>query len=215
MSRACPRPKQRPRFPRSNAASESPLPRTDGNGNKDAGFYYVVTAPGTYAVSIRNAFDATGEHSTGKYTMELVLARPALEQQPVGTKQIVFVDFDGATTKGYDAKRRLSPLSSFLAGWGLTAADENAVIDTVLATIHENFSEVRNLGLNGDFAATQNPGDFDIEIRNSRDHVDEFGINPFVSRLVIGGTTREFGYPPSGRTSWGRADHRRRELQNG
>ncbi len=160
----------------------------------DSIFHYVINTPGTYFIEVAASSDA----STGKYAMDVVVARPELESQPVGTKQILFVDFDGAkvnTSKfGFSGTATLSPLASFLPAWGLTAADENAVIDAILATISENLSQdVRSFGLNGDFAATHTPGDFDIEIRNSRDHLDEFGENPFVSRLVIGGTFDEFG----------------------
>jgi hypothetical protein len=191
---------------------ESPLPRSQptntstfsGPLNTDAVFYYVVSAPGVYMVSVRDGFDATGVHSTGDYHLDLVVARPGLERQPLGTRQIVFVDFDGATTSmktGAPARlvnRTLSPLASFLSRWGLSPADENAVIDATIATIRENLSEdVRQFGLNGDFAATHNPGDFDIDIRNSRDHADEFGVNPFVARIAIGGTLEEVGFPPS------------------
>ncbi len=167
---------------------DSPLPTMNAWFNVDAAIYYVISQPGTYYIGVRGYQDA----SVGKYQMELVVARPGMEAEPVGTKQILFVDFDGATvdlkTFGYPpGERTLSPMRDFLPRWGLPAdeATENAVIDAILQTIEENLSlDVRERGLNGDF---------DIEIRNSRDHVDEFGTNPYVSRVIIGGTEAEAG----------------------
>jgi hypothetical protein len=92
--------------------------------------------------------------------------------------------------------RTLSPMRDFLPRWGLPQdeATENAVIDAILATMEENLSQdMRERGLNGDFAETGVPGQFEIEIRNSRDHADEFGTNPYVSRIIIGGTEAEAG----------------------
>jgi len=40
--------------------------------------------------------------------VNLVVARPALEREPVGTKQILFVDFDGATVHFFAGKKTLS-----------------------------------------------------------------------------------------------------------
>jgi hypothetical protein len=169
---------------------ESPLPNDLSHATNSV-FYYVINTAGTYLIKIA----ASGDAGSGDYHMELAVARPALEAQPVGTRQILFIDFDGATTKLNGGKSKtLSPLSSFLPGWGLTAADENAVIDAILATIRENLADdVRARGLNGDFARTGVPGQFDIEIRNSRDHANDFGKNPFVSRIIIGGSLEEFG----------------------
>ena len=53
------------------------------------------------------------------------------------------------------------------------------------------------MGNNGDFLATGIPGDFNIEIRNSRDHGDLFG-QPNVSRIIVGGTQAELGIPTVG-----------------
>jgi hypothetical protein len=133
--------------------------------------------------------------------MDLVVARPGLEAEPVGAKQIVFVDFDGATVNmskfgRSSGNKTLSPMREFLPRWGLLQDDatENAVIDAILDVMEEKLSQdVRQRGLNGDFAETGVPGQFDIEIRNSRDHADEFGTNPYVARVIIGGTEAEAG----------------------
>jgi hypothetical protein len=80
--------------------------------------------------------------------------------------------------------RSLSPLSAFLPFWDLSAEDEDALIDTVVATISENFQDVLAQGNNPDAG---------LVIRNSRDHVDTFGSDPYVSRVIIGGTLTEMG----------------------
>jgi hypothetical protein len=49
------------------------------------------------------------------------------------------------------------------------------------------------MGSNGDFDATGLPGDFDIEIRNSRDHSDPWGA-PYASRIIVGGTIEQLGF---------------------
>ncbi len=81
-------------------------------------------------------------------------------------------------------RRWLSPLRSFLGNWGLELSDENAVIDAILAVTEEN--------LRTDILADGNNPQFDIEIRNSRDHDDPFG-EPHVSRVIVGGTIDESG----------------------
>lgn len=165
----------------------SPLP---GGGN--AAFAYVVEEAGTYAIRVDGS-------TSGPYTFELRAFRAGLESGSAGDVQKIFLDFDGATINAVDVfgfgndPAVLSPLSSFLAGWGLTAADEDAVIDAVVATVVENLSQdLRVKGLNGDFDRTGIPGEFDVEILNSRDDADPFG-QPNVSRLIVGGSIAELG----------------------
>jgi hypothetical protein len=179
---------------------ESPLPsgEGEGSGDGDAAIYTVISAAGTYVLQ------ASGEDdTTGRYRLDIVVARPGLEAHPAGTRQIVFVDFDGEKMNmkpfenfGGSGTKTLSPLADFLPLWGLTAADKDEVIDAALAMIEEKLStHVRERGLNGDFATSGVPGEFDIEIRNSRDHEDTFGVDPLVTRVVIGGTEAEAGLP--------------------
>lgn len=164
-----------------------------------AGFTYVAEGPGAWAVRVGS--------QPGAYTLELRVFRPALEQGVVGHAQKLFVDFDGATLDpaifgGSPGAAVLSPLSSFLTGWGLAPGDENAVIDGIIAAITENLSiDMRVLALNGDFDTTALPGDFDVVLLNSRDHADPFG-DPDVSRLVIGGTIAELGIGTIGISQW-------------
>lgn len=56
-------------------------------------------------------------------------------------------------------------------------------------------SGVVGQGRNGDFTITGRAGDFQIEILNSRDHADPFGLYPNVSRVIVGGTLAELGAP--------------------
>jgi Bacterial pre-peptidase C-terminal domain/RTX calcium-binding nonapeptide repeat (4 copies) len=177
----------------------SPLP-----GGGFSSISYVIDTPGRYAVAVSYGFAG--------YNLQLRAFRPTLEEQPVYSHQVLFLDFDGATLTPedfpahpdrYDLNNEvnpnatLSPLSSFLDDFGLTAADESAVIDAVVATVVENLAEdvsgVLGVGKNGDFQITGRAGEFQIEILNSRDHADPFGLYPNISRVIVGGTREEFG----------------------
>jgi Bacterial pre-peptidase C-terminal domain len=152
---------------------QSPLP---GGGNavtdyvaEEAGWHYVAVGGGA-----------------GAYDVTVEAYRPALEKtKPV---QTLFLDFDGARVNtaivGGAGVRRLSPFSAFLAAWGLTRADEDAVIDAVTAAVEENLrQDMIGSGLNARFA---------LKVTNSRDHADTFGQDN-VSRVVVGGTVAESG----------------------
>lgn len=162
-----------------------------GGGN--AALAYVIEEAGIYALRVDGV-------SSGPYTAEIRGLRAPLESASPGAVQTLFIDFDGATINaqalfgGGNNPAVLSPLASFLAGWGLTPADEDAVIDAIIAAVTENLSEdMRVKGFNGDFDQTGIPGQFDVEILNSRDHADPFG-QPNVSRLIVGGTIPEIGF---------------------
>jgi len=125
-----------------------------------------------------------------------------MESEPAGSTQILYLDFNGATVQssrfiGGSGLKRLSPLRDFLPNWGLTAANEDMVIDVVLATVRENLSEdVRSSKVNGDYAESGTPGEFNIQILNSRDNPEFdglFGTHPYLSRVVVGGSTGELG----------------------
>ena len=150
---------------------------------------WVVSTAGTYYVSVNG--------SIGAYNLELELFRPKLENEPIEIHQVFYLDFDGATIDGSIfgssvGMTTLSPLSTFLPAWGLDPiADLDAVIDAIVENFEESIStDVRLFGNNGDYGATGLPGDFDIEIRNSRDHADPWGM-PHVSRVIVGGTIGE------------------------
>ncbi len=155
-----------------------------------AALSWVTDTTGTYYIAIGGG--------TGAYDLNLEVYRPELETQAPGNRQILFLDFDGATVDpgifgGTSGTATLSGLSTFLGNWGLTAADEDAVIDAIIASVTESLAQdMRVLGNNGDFSTTGNDGDFDLVILNSRDDADPFG-QANVSRLIIGGTTSELG----------------------
>ncbi|WP_422772474.1 PPC domain-containing protein [Plantactinospora sp. WMMC1484] len=124
----------------------------------------------------------------GMYDITVEAYRPG--QQP---RQTLFLDFDGARINtamfGGPGVRTLSPMRAFLGRWGLTAADEDAVIDAIVAEVRENLRhDMVHSGLNPRF---------DIRILNSRDHADPFG-QANVSRVIVGGTIAESGVPTIG-----------------
>ena len=147
----------------------SPLP---GGGN--AVFAHVATGAGTHYVAVSGG--------TGNYELTLEAYRPG--PQAAGVTQTIFLDFDGARLNtnifGGPGVRTLSPLSGFLGRWGIPAAQEDALIDQVVASTTEN--------LRRDFAGTG----VRVRILNSRDHADPFGQDN-VSRLIVGGTIDESG----------------------
>lgn len=154
----------------------APFPR-DGN----AMIPYVIEASGAYTVRVLSSFG-------GPYDAQFRVFRPPLESAAPGVRQVLFVDFDGATVNtalfGGEGFRTLSPLSAFLPAWSLPASAEDAIIDKTLEVVEENLaSDPRNFG---------NNGSFNIQILNSRDHPDPFGVEP-VSRVIVGGTIDESG----------------------
>ena len=159
--------------------TQSPLP---GGGN--ATLDHVAPANGRYALEVSGA--------VGDYQVTLEAYRPE-ERQEKNQAQTLYVDFDGARINtamwGGPGVVELSPLSAFLSRWGLTAADEDALIDAVLATVEENLrNDLRDRGGNSRFA---------VRIRNSRDNGPQFG-EPNVSQLIVGGTIAESGIPTIG-----------------
>jgi len=160
----------------------SPLP---GGGN--GVLAYVIEETGTYAVR-------AGGVGGGTYGLHLRVFRPPLEEVDTPERQVLFLDFDGATLDmsifGLPGVSTLSPLSSFLTDWGLGGGSESAVIDAIIAATEENLkTDIVFPGGNNE--------DFNIEIQNSRDHPDPFGM-PNVSRIIIGGTIAESGIPTIG-----------------
>jgi hypothetical protein len=119
-----------------------------GGGN--ASVAQVANVDGRYGVAV---------FASGAYTADLRVFRPGLSETPSSAQQILFLDFDGAVVDtsiyglppSVPQPRTLSPLSAFLPRWGLTANDEDAVIDAIVAVVVENLSsDLRALGLNGD-----------------------------------------------------------------
>jgi hypothetical protein len=163
---------------------------------QDASFIYSPNAPlpgGGNAVADAVA-PKTGRYtleiggSTGTYDVTLEVYRPGPEALPQGTTQTVFLDFDGARANtaiwGGPGVRELSPLAGFIGRWGLTAAQEDAVINATIATVKENVvTDLRNGAVN------QRLG---LRILNSRDDADP-PPQPNVHRVIVGGTIAESG----------------------
>jgi Bacterial pre-peptidase C-terminal domain len=153
----------------------APLP---GGGNAVA--TNVAARPGRYSVEVVG--------TAGRYDITLEAYRPGAEATPQGTTQTLFLDFDGARVNtaiwGGPGVRQLSPLAGFLGRWGLTAADEDRVIDQTIRAVRENIiADSRDHGTDPRFG---------LQILNSRDHADPVG-QPNVHRIIVGGTIAESG----------------------
>ncbi|MFG0274862.1 MAG: hypothetical protein ACF8QF_07385 [Phycisphaerales bacterium] len=146
---------------------------------------WIAPATGTYYLRVIGF----NSGQTGPYTMQVRLNKGGWTSLNAGEKQIIFVDFNGATINAAaifgsgNTTANLSPLSNFLPSWGLAnnATNLNAIIDGVMAKIEQNFEELRSIY-----------PDFDYELRNSRDDADPWG-QPNVSRLIVGGTQGQLG----------------------
>ncbi|MEM6381039.1 MAG: calcium-binding protein [Pseudomonadota bacterium] len=168
----------------------SPLP---GDANSTVASGFIATQSGTYTVGIMSPQD-------NNYTLDLTVAERAIIDQPVGTTQVFFLDFNGAPGSLLSGlpnagPQNFSPLSDFLPGFGISANQENALINAIIARftqlIRDNIAAVSE---NGNFAVSGTPGEFAVTILNSRDHPDQTN-NPNVSSIVIGGTRNQAGVP--------------------
>ncbi|MCC6511851.1 MAG: cadherin-like domain-containing protein [Pirellulaceae bacterium] len=162
-------------------------------------------ASGSIVIPADGRYFARVSQGDSPYTLSLRAFRNTFEAENIGTKQKIFLDFDGATIRRdifgiptAAGNARLSPLSSFLAGWGMTPADENMMIDKIIASFTRRFTgSLPANGNNGYFGSSGVAGEFDIEILNSRDHADPWGL-PNVSRVIVGGTVAELLIPTIG-----------------
>ncbi|MET9227496.1 hypothetical protein [Lentzea sp. NPDC003310] len=159
-------------------AENSPMP---AGGNAVADF--VAPRDGRYTVGVENG--------DGAYDVTVEAYRPGSELNQRPEVLTLFLDFDGARVNtrifGSDptaGNKDLSPLKKFLPGWGLSDADENKLIDGVVATVRENIEK--------DLAAKGTNNRFAVRILNSRDHADPWGQRN-VSRVVVGGSIAESG----------------------
>jgi hypothetical protein len=157
---------------------ESPLPITTSSST-DAGAYYVVPEAGKYFLDV-GAFD---DAQAGAYDLDLAVARPGLEAAPSGTRQAVFLDFDGSTVDmaeyNFDpglGTATFASLADSLPRWGMSADKEDVIIDGILAAFAAKLGNVALTGGNDHFG---------VRVLNSRDHADP-GDDPYVSRLRIG-----------------------------
>ena len=170
----------------------SPLP--SGNHGNDSMLAWIAPESVDYLIRLES-FEAS---SSGDYTIEVRSINPGGRQRSAPDRHTIFLDFDGATVDsptlfgGGNNPAHLTGISWFITRWGLTSADENAVIDSIVASFKENYDDLRMPALNGDRDSDAIDGHYAVEILNSRDHADPFGM-PNVSRIVIGGTIGELG----------------------
>lgn len=120
----------------------------------------------------------------GTYQADLGIFRPPANAAP----QKIVLEFGGATVEpkkfGIEsattpAQAKLSPLSSFMTGFGLSPADQPALMAKVADTFRQNMSDA----LGG--------GQVDVTVAATPAE-STFG-QPDVSRVVIGGSTKEAG----------------------
>ena len=109
---------------------------------------------------------------------------------------MVFLDFDGATVDMANFEvdpnpgvRTLSPFSAFLGEWGLSAADEPALIRQIIRTVRENLVKDVAEGGNNPTTPAVDPQLAGPPRLVRRDNV---------SRVVVGGTTEEAGFTTVG-----------------
>ncbi|HEV7281124.1 MAG TPA: PPC domain-containing protein [Pirellulaceae bacterium] len=160
---------------------ESPFPA--GGLQRDSGLTFAIPKDGTYYLRIKG----TGA-ATGAYFAQFRLRQAPGRSLPVGSQQILFLDFDGASGinaaemfgAGGRASADLSPFGNFVTKWGLNANRRDSLIDKIVAEVQAHFDELTM----GTTSA--------ITIQNSKDHPDPFG-DPLVSRVIIGGTIAELG----------------------
>ena len=198
-----------PTLPLGNAIfypNDSPL-QTLG----DVGFAQVVPEDGRYYLTLSPG--SLGED----YTVGLRVYRPVAEQLPIGSQQIVFLDFDGAvyprnvftdlTGVPQTGIVRVPSFAESLADLGfepLTSqnaafrdAIENELIDKIIDEVELQFASIAKNGNNGDYDATGIAGQYGLTVLNSRDHADpgltSAGLNQITTRLLIGGTVATSG----------------------
>ncbi|MEO1528269.1 MAG: Ig-like domain-containing protein [Planctomycetota bacterium] len=167
--------------------SGSPL-QTLGN----AAAAQVVPEDGRYFVQLAPSL------GSANYTLGLRAYRPVLETAPIGSGQVIFLDFDGGIFPTSDFGNtagnplgvvRFQGLDANLATLGFinpnNPEDVDAIIDYILEEIPQHFESVATGGSNGDFSTTGIAGEFGLKILNSRDHADP-GNHPLVTRVIFG-----------------------------
>ncbi|MFI5493703.1 PPC domain-containing protein [Actinoplanes sp. NPDC051859] len=169
-------------------------PREAHGSRQNASFIYPMDSklPGAGNAVTDYVATKTGPHyigvaeGSGGYDVTVEAYRPTLQGDK--TTQTLFLDFDGARVNtgvfGGTGNVQLSPFSAFVAKWGISGTQRNALIDSVVASVTESIKhDLTESGLNSKFK---------LKILNSRDHADPWGQKN-VSRIIIGGTIAESG----------------------
>ncbi len=170
--------------------SSSPL----SNVGPAVSFATIIPADGRYYFRVGDG--------AGSYTLRLKALRSTFEAEAIGTKQTLFLDFDGAIIDGgifgVPGSKRLPSLEQTLEQFGFTSIDVDNLITATVARVKKNYQTyVATLGNNGYFNSDGIGGHFDIQILNSRDNADVWG-NPNVSRVIVGGGAADLGISTRG-----------------
>jgi hypothetical protein len=172
------------------------LPPSSPLANSTAAIWFGATIPsdGRYFLRVADGL--------GSYNLRLKALRNSIEAEPIGTKQIVFLDFDGAILDGniFGTGRtsRIPSMIDTLSQYGFQPNEESQLISLITDRFTRSFTGVLpTAGGNGYYSADGRPGAFDIEVRNSRDHADPWGL-PNVSRIIFGGGIFDLGIPTVG-----------------
>jgi len=160
-----------------------------GSTQDASGIYPAVSPlPGGGNAVVDHVAARNGRHyltvvgGEGRYDVTLEVYRSG--PQRAAAVPTLFLDFDGQRMNtaifGGPGVRVLSPLTAFLARWGIPASQYDALQDRIVDTVKENVKR--------DYAAQGTR----VRVLNSRDHADPFG-QPNVSRLIVGGTVAQSG----------------------
>ena len=163
--------------------AESPLP---SGGN--VSIAYVAERAGAYALQV--------DGPPGAYAVRVEAYRPGTEGRGATRTQTILLDLDGGvvdtTELGGPGERTLSPLRDFLPAWGLTASQEKALRDRIVAAVKVNLRrDLAARGLNERLA---------LDVTTKATGATAWGRKD-VSRVVIGGTTLEAGLETIGISS--------------
>lgn len=173
----------------------------------------VVPEDGTYFIRLAGGGPGTaGVGGTTAYTLGLRAYRPVLESAPLGTQQTIFLDFDGgifatseipglaALDDELPGTIQIPSLVESLVDLGfddlpilVTPQNEaiyNRLVDNILERVERHFFELGTAG-NGFYNESGVPGEYGIQILNSRDHADPGLGDPFVTRVLVGGSAAD------------------------
>ena len=148
---------------------------------------YTIDTDGRYYFRVGDA--------TLAYSLNLRVYRSTFEQEPIGTNQIMFLDFDGAflrndlinlvpSTAGQTF--RVPAFSTYATQLGITQDQVPGVIDTITAKVESKLKTMLAKDTNNGFYPQSSiPGEFNITVVNSNS--GDYWGQPNVSRVVIGG----------------------------
>ena len=170
--------------PTAGSAASDPTDRAAVPSDPAAAVDPKAGVPDSGALPEATSTPAAAAPAPGTYQADLGIFRPPANAAP----QKIVLEFGGATVDpkkfGMEstttpAQAKLSPLSTFMVGFGLKPADQPALMAKVADTFRKNMSDAMGGG-QIDVTTAATPA------------TSNFG-QPGVSRVVIGGTTKEVG----------------------